>query len=122
MAKTPTNAATTALKAALPPGIKVIEISKSATVFVDVDVNDMVIPYTVAADGNVMIKSLVDRRETLSLDVGTHRLGWAFAHAAKGWMHKLTLKINGADTLLEKKSEANKDQDHSVGVVFLVVA
>ena len=122
MAKTPANAATTALKAALPPDIKVIQIPQSAIVHVDVDVHDMVVPYTIAADGNVVIKSLVDRRETLSLDVGTHRLTWAFAHAAKGWMHKLTLKINGSDTLLEKKSETNKDQDHSVGVVFLVVA
>lgn len=122
MAKTRASATTSALTEALPAGIKVIEIPGNATVLVDVDVNDMVIPYTVAADGNVLIKSLVDRREPLSLAPGTHRLGWAFAHAAKGWMHKLTLKINGADTLLEKKSEANKDQDHSVGVVFLVVA
>ena len=27
-----------------------------------------------------------------------------------------------SEKVLEKKSEANKDQDHSVGVVFLVVA
>ncbi|HZM96009.1 MAG TPA: hypothetical protein VFB92_21450 [Vicinamibacterales bacterium] len=122
MAKTPANAATTALKAALPPGIKVIEIPEDAEVLVDVDVNDMVIPYTVAADGNVVIKSLVDRREPLSLAAGTHRLGWSFSHAAKGWMHKIALKVDGSEKLLEKKSEASKDQDHSVGVVFLVVA
>ena len=95
MAKTPANAATTALKAALPPGIKVIEIPEDAEVFVDVDVNDMAIPYTVAADGNVVIKSLVDRREPLSLVAGTHRLGWSFSHQAKGWMHKIALKVDG---------------------------
>lgn len=122
MAKKPANAATAALKAALPPGIKVIQIPKDAEVLVDVDVNDMVIPYTVAADGNVVIKSLVDQREPLALDVGTHRLGWSFAHQAKGWMHKITIKVDGSDTLLEKRSEANKDQDHSVGVAFLIVA
>ena len=122
MAKKPQNAAAVALKAALPPGIKVIQVPQGAEVQVDVDVNDMVIPYTVAADGNVVIKSLVDRREPLSLTAGTHRVGWAFSHAAKGWMHRISVKVDGADTLLEKKSEANKDQDHSVGVVFLVVA
>lgn len=122
MAKKPANAATAALKAALPPGIKVIEIPKDAEILVDVDVNDMVIPYTVAADGNVVIKSLVDQREPLSLEIGTHRLGWSFAHQAKGWMHKITIKVDGSDTLLEKRSEANKDQDHSVGVAFLIVA
>jgi hypothetical protein len=122
MAKKPANAATTALKAVLPPGIKVIQVTRDAEVLVDVDVNDMVIPYTVAADGDVVIKSLVDRREPLVLTAGTHRVGWAFSHAAKGWMHRISIKVDGADTLLEKKSEANKDQDHSVGVVFLVVA
>ena len=121
MAKAPANAATTALKAALPAGIEVIEIPATATVLIDVDVNDMVIPYTIAADGNVVVKSLVDRREPLSLGVGTHRLGWAFSHAAKGWKHQLTLKINNTSKVLESKSEANKDQDHSVGVVFLVM-
>jgi hypothetical protein len=121
MAKAPANPATSALKAALPEGIEVIQVPATATVLVDVNVNDMVIPYTVAADGSVLIKSLVDRREPLPLGVGTHRLGWAFAHAAKGWMHELTLKINNTSKVLEKKSEANKDQDHSVGVVFLVV-
>jgi hypothetical protein len=37
-------------------------------------------------------------------------------------MHKIALKVDGSEKLLEKKSEASKDQDHSVGVVFLVVA
>ena len=121
MAKSPASAEATALRASLPEGVEVIQIPASATVHVDVNVNDMVIPYTIAANGSVLIKSLVDRREPLSLGVGTHRLGWGFAHAAKGWMHELTLKINNTSKLLEKRSEANKDQDHSVGVVFLVV-
>ena len=122
MAKAPANAATKALRESLPEGVEVIQIPANAAVVVDVNVHDMGIPYTIAADGTVLIKSLVDRREPLTLGIGTHRLGWAFAHAAKGWMHELTLKINNAGKLLEKKSESNKDQDHSVGVVFLVVA
>lgn len=121
MAKAAVKAETKALRDSLPDGVEVIEIPASATVLVDVDVNEMVVPYTIAADGSVLIKSLVDRREPLSLTAGTHRLGWGFAHAAKGWMHEVNLKINGKNKLLEKRSEANKDQDHSVGLVFLVV-
>lgn len=68
----------------------------------------MVIPYTIAADGNVLIKSLVDRREPLPLTVGTHRLVWCFAHAAKGWMHELPLEINNTRKVLERPLIANE--------------
>jgi hypothetical protein len=113
----------TALKAALPDDIQVIPITLGADVSVDVDVNDMAIPYTIALDTGVLIKSLVDRREDLpSLTSGTHRLSWAFAHAVKEWKHTLTLNVNGATNVLEDRSEANKDTDHSVGVAFLVVS
>jgi hypothetical protein len=121
MAKIQPAPATKALTAALPPDVPTIQIPLGASVVVDVDVNDMVIPYTVAIDGGVLIKSLVDRREPASLSAGVHRMGWAFAHAAKGWMHKLTITVGGKATVLETKSEANKDRDHSVGVAFLVV-
>jgi len=123
MAKNPSRGArAAALEAVLPSEIKVIEIPAGASVLVDVDVNEMVIPYTVSVDGGVLIKSLVDRREPVVLGTGTHRIGWAFSHAAKDWMHKLTLKVGATATVLETRSEAKKDQDHSVGVAFLVVA
>jgi hypothetical protein len=112
-----------ALTSALPDDVKVISIPLGAKVEVDVDVNDMEVPYTIALDGSVVIKSLVDRREELkNLTAGTHRLGWGFAHLAKGWRHNLSLKINGQREPLEERSEAQKDQDHSVGVAFLVVS
>lgn len=114
--------AAVALAAALPADVQVIEIPAGATLEVDVDVNDMSIPYTVAYDGDVLIKSLVDRRKAIDpLTPGKHRLGWAFAHTLKEWKHKLTLRVNGAPTVLEEKSEAAKDPDHSVGVAFIVV-
>jgi hypothetical protein len=121
MAKTPPAPATRALTAALPPNVPTIQIPLGASVVVDVDVNDMVVPYTVAIDGSVLMKALVDRREPASLPAGVHRMGWAFAHATKGWMHKLTITVSGKATVLESRSEANKDNDHSVGVAFLVV-
>lgn len=112
-----------ALKAALPDDVKVISIPANANVAVDVDVNDMAIPYTIALDTAVVIKSLVDRREDLrSLTKGTHRLSWAFAHAVKDWKHTLKLNVNGVSEVLEDKSEAKKHTDHSVGVAFLVVS
>ncbi len=112
-----------ALRAALPDDVKVISIPANAVVTVDVDVNDMAIPYTIALNTGVVIKSLVDRREDLtSLTKGTHRLSWAFAHAVKDWKHTLTLTVNGVGDILEDKSEAKKHTDHSVGVAFLVVS
>lgn len=121
MAKTPLASSTKALTAALPSDVPTIQIPLGASVVVDVDVNDMVVPYTVAIDGSVLIKGLVDRREPASLSAGVHRMGWAFAHAAKGWMHKLTITVGGKATVLDAKSEARKDRDHTVGVAFLVV-
>jgi hypothetical protein len=112
-----------ALKSALPDDVKVISIPANANVTVEIDVNDMAIPYTIALDTDVVIKSLVDRREDLrSLTKGTHRLSWAFAHAVKDWKHTLKLNVNGAPEILEDKSEAQKHTDHSVGVAFLVVS
>lgn len=114
--------AAVAMAAALPGDVAVIEVPTTATVEVEVDVNDMSIPYTVAVDGDVVIKSLVDRRRTVELAAGKHRLGWAFAHNLKGWKHKLVLLVDGKPTVLEALSEAAKDPDHSVGVAFIVVA
>jgi hypothetical protein len=102
--------------------LKTIPVPAGATATIDVDVNAMVVPYTIALDGDVVIKSTVDRRAVIGpLPQGTHTLGWGFAHGLKGWAHSLTVTVDGTTTVLEKKSEANKDQDHSVGMAFLRV-
>ena len=112
-----------ALKDMLPPDVKVIPVAAGATTSVDVDVNDMAVAYTIALDARTIIQSLVDRKEDLpEMPVGTHRLSWGFAHAVKGWKHKVSFIVNGARTVLEEKSEANKDPDKSIGVAFLVVS
>ena len=73
--------------------------------------------------GQTVIKSLVNRSELIDpLQPGAKRLGWAFAHVLKGWKHEITIKIdNRPKVVLESRSEAHKDKDHSVGVEFLVV-
>jgi hypothetical protein len=115
------NKALTELKAVLPKNMKAVDIPPNATVTVDVDVNDMTVPYTIALDGDDVLNSRVDRKKDISpLDAGTHALSWGFAHTAKGWKHKLTLIVNGKATVLEEMSEAHKDVDHSIGVAFLV--
>lgn len=116
------SVAAVALAAALPADIPVIDVPAGGTLEVDVDVNDMSVPYTIAWDGDVLIKSLVDRRESVDpLSAGKHRLGWAFTHMLKDWKHTLAVVVNGKRTVLEARSEAKKDQDHSVGVAFVVV-
>ena len=111
------------LRAALPPDVKVISVPANATLTVDVDVNTMTVPYSIALDTEPFIQSLVDRRKDLPpMAAGTHRLSWGFAHGAKDWMHKLTLTVNGTATVLESKSEKKKDPDRSIGVAFLIVA
>jgi hypothetical protein len=115
--------AVAALESALPSDIKVIAVPAGAAVSVDVDVNDMAVPYTIALDTRALIKSLVDSREDLpAMAAGTHRLSWGFAHAVKEWKHKITLTVGAAKTVLEEKSEAKKDPDQSIGVAFLIVS
>jgi hypothetical protein len=103
--------------------VPVLKAAPDSTVRVSVEVSQMTIPYTVAYAGQTVIKSLVNRSELIDpLQPGAKRLGWAFAHVLKGWKHEITIKIdNRPKVVLESRSEANKDQDHSVGVAFLVV-
>lgn len=109
------------LQARVGANIPVVGIDIGTQVTVDVDVNEMTIPYTIALDGGVVIKSLVDRRAELQLAPGTHRLGWAFAHTEKNWRHLVRLTVGSNEQALEERSEAKKHADHSVGVAFLVV-
>lgn len=106
--------------AAQAAGVKLITVPPGGTLQVTVDVGPMTIPYTVAYDGHTVIKSLVDRREMVPVEPGDRILAWAFAHASKKWSHKLSCSINGgAEQVLETRSEANKDADHSVGIAVV---
>lgn len=98
----------------------VITIPPGGTLRVVVDVGEMTIPYTVAYNRHTLIKSLVDRAEMAPLAPGAHILGWAFAHTTKGWHHAIGVSVNGGPVqILESKSEAAKDADHSVGVALV---
>lgn len=100
--------------------IPVIVVPPGATLEVVVDVGPMVIPYTVAYAGRTVIKSLVDRAEIVPVESGDFVFAWAFAHAAKGWSHGIGYSLNrGPVKILEARSEANKDPDHSVGFAIV---
>lgn len=85
-----------------------------------VDVGPMSVPYTASYRGRTLIKSLVDRAENVSLKQGEEVLGWSFTHTLKGWHHTIGVSVNkGTPIILEDKSEANKDQDTSVGFAII---
>ena len=98
----------------------VVEVPSGGTLTVIVDVGPMSVPYTVSYAGKNVIKSFVDRAEDLDLEVGDRVLAWAFAHLVKGWHHTIGVSVNGGTPIvLEKKSEKNKDQDHSVNFAIV---
>lgn len=100
--------------------VPIITVPPGGLLVVVVDVGPMVIPYTVAYNGTTVIKSLVDRAERVPIREGDFILAWAFAHAVKGWTHRLGYSIEGGEVrLLESRSEANKDPDHSVGFALV---
>jgi hypothetical protein len=111
------------LRKLVPSDIKILEIRQDSEVRVIVDVEEMAVPYTIAFDGHTVIKSLVDRSELIEpLTPGIHRLGWAFSHMLKGWKHTISVKVEKKKAeVLESRSEAKKDSDHSVGIAFIVV-
>jgi hypothetical protein len=128
--KTPTtkgaraNRATVSLAAVSAAGtLPIITIPPGGTLTVVVDVGPMTIPYTVAYAGHNVIKSPVDRAEEVApLLPGDNLLAWAFSHTEKGWHHAIGFSINsGPVQLLERKSEANKDSDHSLGAAIVRV-
>jgi hypothetical protein len=103
--------------------VAIITVPPGGLLVVVVDVGPMVIPYTVAYAGTTVIKSLVDRAERVPVREGDLILAWAFAHAVKGWMHRIGYAIDGGEVrLLESRSEANKDPDHSVGFALVRAA
>jgi len=108
-------------EAAGPGNIPVIDVPSGSTLEVIVDVGPMAIPYAVHYGGRTLIKSLVDRAEDVApLQAGDRVLGWAFAHAVKGWHHTIGCSVDGGDVqVLESKSEAGKDSDHSVGFAIV---
>jgi hypothetical protein len=100
--------------------IPIIILPRGGRLEAVVDVGPMVIPYTVAYAGKTVIKSLVDRAEAVPVQSGDSILAWAFAHAAKGWTHSIGYSIDGgAVQILERRSEAAKDDDHSVGFALV---
>lgn len=100
--------------------VPIIVVPPGGTLTIVIDVGPMTIPYTVAYAGKTLIKALVDRAEQVPLQSGDRLLGWAFAHTEKGWHHAIGHSINGGPVqVLERKSEANKDPDHSVGVAIV---
>jgi hypothetical protein len=85
-----------------------------------VDVGAMNVPFTVSYRGRTLIKGLVDRAEPAELQPGEEVLGWSFVHVLKGWHHTIGVSVNnGVPIILESKSEANKDQDHSIGFAIV---
>lgn len=122
MAKTAKPQATTTTLSAVTASaqIPVIVVPPGGTLTIIVDVGPMAIPYTVAYAGHTLIKSLVDRAEDVLVQQGDRVLGWAFAHAVKGWQHTIGYQIdNDQPQVLERMSEANKDRDHSVGMAVV---
>jgi hypothetical protein len=100
-----------------------IEISRGEALKVRVDVGDMAVPYTVTVAGQVKIKSLTSREETIAdLRPGDNLLSWAFTHTQKGWHHKLSVVVGaGAPVVLDQRSDAAGDSSSSIGVAVLVV-
>lgn len=101
----------------------VIVVPPGGTLKVVVDVGPMTIPYAVAYAGNVFLTSLVDSAKDVGpLVPGDELLTWAFSHTEKGWHHAIGFSINDGEVkLLERKSEANKDPDHSLGSAIVRV-
>jgi hypothetical protein len=105
---------------ATTPPIPVITVPAGGTLAVIVDVGPMSIPYTVSYAGRTLIKALVDRAEPVPLIAGEQVLSWSFSHVNKNWHHAIGVSVNGgAPVVLESKSEADKDQDHSLGLVIV---
>lgn len=119
--KKPSATMLTLAEAAGPGNFPVIEVPPGGTLEVIVDVGPMNIPYAVHYGGRTIIKATVDRAEDVGpLQPGDRVLGWAFAHGLKNWHHTIGCSVDGGDVqVLESKSEADKDPDHSVGFVIV---
>jgi hypothetical protein len=105
---------------ATTPPTQVITVPPGGTLLVIVDVGPMRQHYTVSYRGRTLIKSLVDRAEEVPLQPGEEVLGWSFMHILKGWHHTIGVSVNnGVPIVLESKSEADKDQDASVGFAIV---
>jgi hypothetical protein len=105
---------------ATTPPTPVITVPPGGTLLVIVDVGPMRQHYTVSYRGRTLIKALVDRAEEVPLQPGEEVLAWSFTHVLKGWHHTIGVSVdNGVPIVLESKSEANKDQDASVGFAIV---
>ena len=90
--------------------------ASGGTLEVVVDVGEMVIPYTVAYDGTIVIESLVNRAERVPVKSGMNsaRLG---VRTRRQGLEALIRRLaeRRSDVVLER-SEKAKDTDYSVGV------
>lgn len=110
-------------KAPLPAAVPVLSASNGDQLTIEVDVDNIVVPYTVIFDDRTLIFGATDRRERVSLVTGFHRLTWSFTHLEKDWTHKITAQIGAAGAqVLDDKAEANKDAPYSIGWAVIDVA
>ena len=106
--------------AAAEASVPVIEVPNGGSLQVIADVSSMTIPYTVAYDGNTVIKAMVDSAKPVPLKPGSLLLGWQFSHTGTGWEHTLSYSINGGPAkVLEKMSDAKKDPANSIGIALV---
>ena len=120
----PASRATVSLAAVSAAGtLPIITIPPGGTLTVVVDVGPMTIPYTVAYAGHNVIKSpwIAPKRSHRFCPATTCWPGRS-PHTEKGWHHAIGFSVNGGPVqLLERKSEANKDSDHSLGAAIVRV-
>jgi len=117
----PATLANVVAPAATPP-IQLITVPPGGTLAVIVDVGPMSIQYAVSYAGRNLIKAFVDRASAVPLVPGEQVLSWAFSHIDKGWHHTIGVSVNGAAPIvLEAKSEARKDPDHSIAFAIVKV-
>jgi hypothetical protein len=122
-AKPKGTAASAARLMAVPPQIQRLTGKAGDTLVVEVDVTEILTPYTVVFDDRTIIYGRTDRRESVpDLKPGVHRLAWSFQHAEKDWTHQIGAKVGaGAAKVLEARSEKKKDAPYSIGLALIEI-
>jgi hypothetical protein len=118
-----TNTAAKAAPSALPEGVVELKGKVGDDLVVDVDVNEILTPYTVIFHTRTLMYGRTDRRETVTeLSPGRYKLTWSFSHVEKEWAHTIKAKLGSRpEVTLEDKSEKNKDAPYSIGWAVVVI-
>jgi hypothetical protein len=105
-------------------GVPVIAANAGDTLTVTVDVENPSDPYLVMFRKKTLMIGQVDREESSpDLPAGTLRLSWSFLHRESAWSHRIMARVgNGADQVLDERSEAKKDPPYTIGVALVVVS